>query len=96
MKSQHVLAATIGIVAVVCIPARVTAQAGAGDVNQVGSGGVIYACVSDEARVPRLVAANEACRRNETRLSWMQTGIAGPIGAQGLQGPAGPAGPVCP
>lgn len=90
MKAQHLLAISIGLGAVVCIPTPVTAQ--------VGADGVFYACVrvdrdNDEGRVPRLVAANEACRRNETRLHWVQAGATGQVGAQGVQGPPGPMGP---
>lgn len=63
--------------------------------------GVIYACVrvdrdGDAARLTRLVAANEPCRRNEVRVEWNVAGPAGPQGnngASGAQGPAGMPGP---
>jgi hypothetical protein len=65
--------------------------------------GVIYACVrvdkdGDAARLTRLVAADEACRKNEVRVQWSVTGpqgaqgAQGASGAQGLPGVAGPQG----
>jgi len=59
-------------------------------------GGSLFACVrvdrdDDEAQLMRLVAANESCRRHETRISWS---VVGPQGLVGPQGPAGPAGPA--
>ncbi len=63
---------------------------------QSPANGVIYACVrvdrdrdSDEGRNIRLVAANEACRRNETRLQWNVAGPAGPAGPKGDKGDKG-------
>jgi hypothetical protein len=58
--------------------------------------GSLFACVrvdrdDDEAQLMRLVAANESCRRHETRISWS---VVGPQGLVGPQGPAGPAGPA--
>jgi hypothetical protein len=65
---------------------------------QIPSNGVIYACVrldrdKDEGRLVRLVAADERCRRHETRIRWNVAGPAGPQGPAGEQGPAGPPGP---
>jgi hypothetical protein len=65
---------------------------------QIPSNGVYYACVrldrdGDEGRLVRLVGASEACRRNETKISWNQQGAAGPQGPAGVAGPAGAAGP---
>lgn len=59
--------------------------------------GVIHACVrmdrdASDGKLARLVAENEACRRNETRVRWNVEGPKGDQGAQGAQGPAGPAG----
>jgi len=65
---------------------------------------VIYACIArsdgdgdrdDRGRV-RLVLANEACRRNETRVSLNAVGPQGPPGPAGPQGPAGPKGSTGP
>jgi hypothetical protein len=64
---------------------------------------VIYACIArsngdndrdhdDRGRV-RLVLANEACRRHETRVLLNAVGPAGPAGPAGPQGPAGVQGP---
>lgn len=63
------------------------------------SGGTFYGCVRidrdrDEARQLRFVAQNEPCRRNETRVSWNQTGPQGPVGPTGATGAVGPQGPI--
>src|SRR5580765_2788632 len=72
--------------------------------------GQLYACVrvdrdDDAARLARLVAANEPCRRGETRITWSTigqpgpqgpSGPAGPTGAPGRAGVAGPVGPAGP
>ena len=78
--------------------------------------GVIYACVRldrdrDEGKLVRLVAADERCNRNESRIQWNVqgpkgdrgeqgprglTGATGPQGARGPQGAQGPAGPAGP
>jgi hypothetical protein len=59
--------------------------------------GVFYACVrldrgNDEGRLMRLVAADEPCRRQETRIHWNIAGSQGPVGPIGPQGVAGPKG----
>jgi hypothetical protein len=64
---------------------------------QIPSGNVFYACVAldkdaDTARLVRLVAATEACKKNETRIQWSVQGPQGPAGLAGPQGPAGAAG----
>jgi hypothetical protein len=53
--------------------------------------GVFYACVrpaddGDQARLVRLVSANEPCRRTETRVHWNVTGPQGPPGTNGTNG----------
>ncbi len=58
---------------------------------QIPTNGVIYGCVrldrdKDEGKLLRLVAADEACKKNETRIHW---NVAGPQGS-GNTGPAGP------
>jgi len=66
--------------------------------------GVIHACVRidhdhDEAKLTRLVAEDEPCKANETRMQWNVTGPTGPTGAtgkQGLPGIPGPQGPQGP
>ena len=56
--------------------------------------GTFYACVrvdrdGDEGRLARLVAANEPCRRNETRVHWSQAGAQGVRGTNGTNGAPG-------
>lgn len=58
------------------------------------SDGTFYACVrldrdKDEGRLARLVAADEACRRNETRIHWSQQGPRGVPGTNGINGTNG-------
>jgi hypothetical protein len=58
------------------------------------AGGVFYACVridrdGDEGRLARLIAANEACRRNETRIHWSEKGPQGLPGVPGTNGTNG-------
>jgi hypothetical protein len=48
----------------------------------------LSACVNP-AGLMRSVAANEACKSNEYRLTWNQQGVQGNAGAQGPVGPAG-------
>jgi hypothetical protein len=62
---------------------------------------VLHACarLDGDGKFLRLVGANEACKKNETRVQWNiagEPGPAGPAGATGATGPAGPAGPVGP
>jgi hypothetical protein len=64
---------------------------------QIPSGNVFYACVqldkdADTGKLARLVAANEACKKNEARVQWNAQGPMGPVGLPGAQGPAGPQG----
>ena len=68
---------------------------------QIPSNGVFYACVrldkdNDEARLARLVAADEPCKPRETRVSWSAVGPQGPQGVRGATGPQGPSGPQGP
>lgn len=61
---------------------------------QIPSNGVFYACVrldkdGDDAKLVRLVAADEPCKGRETRVHWSVTGPQGPQGAPGPIGPAG-------
>ena len=65
---------------------------------QIPSDGVFYACLrldrrGDEGRLARLVSVDEACRPNEVRVHWNQTGPQGPQGVPGPTGPQGPQGP---
>ncbi|HYM23731.1 MAG TPA: hypothetical protein VEU08_10990 [Vicinamibacterales bacterium] len=60
--------------------------------------GVIYACVrvdrdDDEAKLTRMVSADEPCKRNEVRVRWNVQGPTGPTGATGVQGLPGAQGP---
>ena len=59
--------------------------------------GVIYACVrmdrdASDGKLARLVAENEPCKRNETRVRWNVMGPKGDQGAQGATGAQGPQG----
>ena len=54
---------------------------------QIPSAGVFHACVRLDN--VRLVAANEACKKNETRVTWNAAGPQGPQGPQGIAGPQG-------
>src|SRR6266508_1100713 len=68
-----------------------------------GTNGVIHACYDSKQGDVRVVDEAAPCEKDETALSWNQTGPQGPVGAQGptgatglqgpigLQGPAGPA-----
>ena len=61
-------------------------------------GAVIQACAGPAGQL-RVVAAHEACRKSETRLTWNQQGspglpgLPGTDGEQGPQGQPGPPGP---
>jgi Protein of unknown function (DUF1566)/Collagen triple helix repeat (20 copies) len=86
--------ATVAAVFVVAIMAsgRAIAQQAASQIP--AADGQFYACVridrdGDEGRLARLVAANEACRRNETRVHWSATGPQGPQGQPGTNGTNG-------
>ena len=81
------LAATIGGAAVLAVTAE-HLQA------QIPTNGVIYACVrldrdKDEGKLVRLVAGDEPCRRNETRIRWNVEGPTGPQGPKGATGAKG-------
>jgi Collagen triple helix repeat (20 copies) len=56
---------------------------------------VVNACANrDEAGTLRIVTAGTTCRRNETAITWNQTGPQGIPGLPGLPGPAGASGPT--
>ena len=74
------------------------ASAGGAEAQIPAADGQLYACVrldpdGEDGRLMRLVAANEGCRRNETRIQWSAAGPQGPQGPEGPQGPQGPEGP---
>lgn len=59
-----------------------------------GAGTIIHACAGPNGQL-RVVPADEACRKPESRLTWNQqgpAGLPGLPGAEGDQGPVGPAG----
>jgi hypothetical protein len=53
----------------------------------------IDACRNVRHGIVRIVFNANACKRNETRISWNVQGPVGPAGPAGVDGPAGPAGP---
>jgi type VI secretion system secreted protein Hcp len=67
--------------------------AGAGTYAYAASQGstTINGCVAKDGKL-RVLAANEACKNDETALSWNTTGPTGADGPAGAVGPAGPAG----
>ncbi len=65
--------------------------------------GVIHACYDSQSGQVRIFDSEngtpKGCGKNETAISWNQTGPAGPAGADGAdgaQGPTGPEGPAGP
>ena len=78
-------------VAIVAIAGGVTYA-----VAQVGGGGVINGCYAKNGQLRVIDPATAGCRRNETAISWSQTGREGPKGDKGDPGPAGPQGPAGP
>lgn len=84
---------------VVAIVAVASAAAVVAQAAIPGAGGVIRGCYANNNGNLRVVNEGEACKNNETLLSWSQTGpqgaqgVPGPTGPQGATGPAGPAGP---
>src|SRR3954470_16882858 len=71
--------------------AVVAAGAGA-DAHAASQGSTtINGCVAKDGKL-RVLAANEACKNEETALSWNSEGPQGPAGVAGPAGPAGPQG----
>jgi type VI protein secretion system component Hcp len=75
-----------------------------GQTNGETADAPISACVTPAGNL-RVVEPGDACRDNETLLTWNDQGpiglpgpqgVAGPIGPQGEPGPGGPAGPIGP
>src|SRR3954452_1462040 len=61
------------------------------------SGGVIHGCFKDNGDlrvIDPAAAKKDACKNNETALTWNQQGPAGTPGPAGPAGPAGPTGPA--
>jgi hypothetical protein len=54
----------------------------------------IYACQMKELGLLRIVDANTACKKIETKISWNVVGPKGDKGDPGIAGPAGPQGPA--
>jgi hypothetical protein len=53
-------------------------------------------CVSKSSGVLRVVKPGQPCQRNETQITWNQTGPQGPAGPRGATGPQGQQGPQGP
>ena len=60
--------------------------------HAASSPGTLEACINPGNGMMRLVDSSTACHNNETRVSWNETGPAGPPGPQGDPGPTGPPG----
>ena len=59
------------------------------------SSGVIHACVDGKGAVRIIDTSVDACKKNETAISWNQTGPQGPAGVPGTNGaPGEPGAPV--
>jgi hypothetical protein len=56
------------------------------------SSGVIHGCYPPSGKLRVIDNATAACKRNETRLDWNQTGPTGPAGPAGTQGAKGDTG----
>ena len=62
-----------------------------------GEDGVIYGCFKKSGGSLRVIdRAVTNCSKDETLISWSQTGPQGPQGPQGVPGPQGPQGPIGP
>lgn len=62
-----------------------------------GADGVIYGCYKKSGGSLRVIdRAVTNCSKDETLISWSQTGPQGPQGPQGVPGPQGPTGPQGP
>ena len=97
-RSLTKVASLIGLAVVITVAAGAARGAAQTD--------TLYGCKNGENGMLRLVGAADACRTNETSVSWNVVGPqgpagpqgvpgeTGPIGPQGAQGPAGPAGPA--
>jgi type VI secretion system secreted protein Hcp len=91
MKGEQVkrnIAIAAALLAVVAAGAGTYAFAASQDSTTING------CVAKDGKL-RVLAANEACKSDETPLSWNTTGPAGsqgPAGATGATGPAGPPG----
>ena len=55
-----------------------------------------YGCVTTSTGAIRIVSKTTTCKSTETKITWNQTGPAGPKGATGPAGPAGPKGATGP
>ena len=77
--------------------AAVTLLAVIGFASIPGADGVIHGCFKKSGGTLRVIDMSvTTCGRDETLLSWNQTGPQGPQGPQGVPGPQGPAGPAGP
>jgi hypothetical protein len=65
-----------------------------GSTSAAANGGTVAACINRGNGAVRLVAGNEKCHHNETRVAWPFVGPQGPVGPAGPTGPTGPAGPA--
>jgi type VI secretion system secreted protein Hcp len=89
MKGEQVkrrVAIAAALVAVVAAGAGTYAFAASQDSTTING------CV-DKAGTLRVLSASDACKKNETPLSWNTTGPVGPQGPAGATGATGPAGP---
>ena len=86
VKRVRRVASVVSAIAVVCV-----ALAGGPGLYAASANGVLVACVGPNGEM-RAVSGADACRRNETPLTWNAAGPQGTSGAAGATGPAGPAG----
>jgi len=61
-----------------------------------GDGEVYHACVNPNSGTIKMVDADKACNKHDTRMSWNQRGPQGLAGEQGIPGERGPEGPEGP
>lgn len=88
----HLLSLAVALALGASVPIAIAAT------SPDGAGDVIHACIGPNGQL-RVVGADEACRKPETRLTWNQegpAGLPGLAGAEGELGPAGAAGPPGP
>lgn len=76
----------------------VSALVGVATKSAFAQTGILYACVANNGNNSelRLVAADQTCRPNETKITLNAAGVPGPAGPTGPQGPPGPQGATGP
>lgn len=89
-RLRHVLSnVSRGTILIAVIVVGLGGAAVAADSSQPNQTGTYYGCIGDGNGNLRVIDSGDSCEKNETAITWNQTGPQGLKGDTGAQGPQG-------